>query len=73
MHVAVAAFTCVLTNAFWRLNMQTFVYKQTQTHYLHVEAETQAQADAIADEVDVYADNVYTTELNGWELTEEEA
>ena len=53
--------------------MQTFVYKQTQTHYLHVDAETQAQADAIADEVDVYADTVYTTELTGWELTEEEA
>ena len=52
--------------------MQTFVYKQTQTHYLHVEAETQAQADAIANEVDVYADNVYTTELWGWELTEGE-
>ena len=53
--------------------MATFVYKQTQTHYLHVEAETQAEADAIANEVDVYADNVYTTELTGWELTEEEA
>jgi hypothetical protein len=53
--------------------MQTFVYKQTQTHYLHIEAETQEAADAIADEVDVYADNVYTTELTGWELTEEEA
>ena len=52
--------------------MQTFVYKQTQTHYLHVYAETQAQADAIADETEVYADNVYATELNGWELTEGE-
>jgi hypothetical protein len=52
--------------------MQTFVYKQTQTHYLHVLAETQAQADAIANEVDVYADNVYTTELTGWELTDGE-
>jgi hypothetical protein len=52
--------------------MQTFVYKQTQTHYLHIEAETQAQADAIADETQVYADNVYTTELNGWELTDVE-
>ena len=52
--------------------MKTFVYKQTQTFYLHVDAETQAEADAIADEVDVYADNVYTTELNGWELTEGE-
>jgi hypothetical protein len=40
---------------------------------LHVDAETQEQADAIADETDVYADTVYTTELNGWELTEEEA
>ena len=53
--------------------MATFVYKQTQTFYLHVDADTQEQADAIADKVDVYADNVYTTELNGWELTEEEA
>ena len=52
--------------------MQTFVYKQTQTHYLHVEAETQERAKEIADEVDVYADNVYTTELTGWELTEGE-
>ena len=51
--------------------MQTFVYKQTQTHYLHVFAATQEQADAIADKVDVYADTVYTTELNGWELTKE--
>ena len=53
--------------------MKTFVYKQTQTHNLHVDAETQEQADAIADKVDVYADTVYTTELNGWELTQEEA
>jgi hypothetical protein len=53
--------------------MKTFVYKQTQTHYLHVYAETQERAKEIADEVDVYADTVYTTELNGWELTEEEA
>jgi len=53
--------------------MQTFVYKQTQTHYLHVLAETQERAKEIADEVEVYADTVYTTELNGWELTEEEA
>ena len=52
--------------------MQTFVYKQTQTFYLHVDAETQAEADAIADEVHVYADNVYTTELDGWELTDGE-
>jgi len=52
--------------------MQTFVYKQTQTHYLHVYAETQEQAKAIADEVEVYADTVYATELNGWELTEGE-
>jgi hypothetical protein len=52
--------------------MQTFVYKQTQTHYLHIEAETQEEADAIADTVDIYADNVYATELNGWELTEGE-
>jgi hypothetical protein len=73
MHVAVAAFTCVLTNVFWRRNMQTFVYKQTQTHYLHVFAETQERAKEIADEVEVYADTVFTTELNGWELTEEEA
>ena len=73
MHVAVAAFTCVLTNAFWRHNMQTFVYKQTQTHYLHVFAATQERAKEIADEVEIYADTVYTTELNGWELTEEEA
>ena len=53
--------------------MKTFVYKQTQTHYLHIDAATQAQADAIADEVEVYADTVFTTELTGWELTEEEA
>ena len=53
--------------------MQTFVYKQTQTHYLHVYAETQEAANAIADETEVYADNVYATELNGWELTQEEA
>ncbi len=52
--------------------MQTFVYKQTQTHYLHVYAETQEQAKAIADEIEVYADTVYATELNGWELTEGE-
>jgi len=52
--------------------MQTFVYKQTQTHYLHIDAETQAEADAIADTVDIYADNVYATELYGWELTEGE-
>jgi hypothetical protein len=51
--------------------MQTFVYKQTQTFYLHVDAETQAEADAIADEVDIYEDNVFTTELTGWQLTEE--
>ena len=51
--------------------MATFVYKQTQTYYLHIDADTQEQADAIADEVGVYADNVFTTELNGWELTEE--
>ena len=51
--------------------MQTFIYKQTQTHYLHVFAETQEQAKAIADEVEVYADTVYATELNGWELTKE--
>ena len=53
--------------------MQTFVYKQTQTHYLHIDAATQEAADAIADETDVYADTVFTTELTGWELTEEEA
>jgi hypothetical protein len=52
--------------------MQTFVYKQTQTHYLHIDADTQEAADAIANEVEVYADNVYATELNGWELTEGE-
>ena len=71
-HVQAAIVICVLTIAFWRSNVQTFVYKQTQTHYLHVFAATQEQADAIADKVDVYADTVYTTELNGWELTEGE-
>jgi len=52
--------------------MQTFVYKQTQTHYLHIDAETQAEADAIADETQTYDDNVYTTELNGWTLEDVE-
>jgi hypothetical protein len=53
--------------------MQTFVYKQTQTYYLHVFAATQEQAKEIADKVDVYADTVHATELNGWELTKEQA
>jgi hypothetical protein len=52
--------------------MKTFVYKQTQTFYLHVDADTQEAADAIADEVNIYEDNVFATELNGWELTEGE-
>ncbi len=51
--------------------MQTFVYKQTQTYYLHIDAATQEAADAIANEVDIHEDNVFTTELTGWELTEE--
>jgi hypothetical protein len=51
--------------------MTTFVYKQTQTYYLHIDADTQEQADAIAEVTDVYADTVHATELNGWELTEE--
>ena len=67
-----AGTTCALTQVI-RSSMQTFVYKQTQTHYLHVFAATQERAKEIADEVDVYADTVYATELNGWELTQEEA
>ncbi len=70
-HVQAAIAICVLTIAFWRSNVQTFVYKQTQTYYLHIDAATQEAADAIADEVEVYADTVYATELNGWELTKE--
>jgi hypothetical protein len=52
--------------------MQTFVYKQTQTHYLHIEAETEEEAYAIAEITDVYADNVFSTELGEWELTDGE-
>ena len=51
--------------------MQKFVYKQTQTFYLHIEAETQAEADAIAYDTHVYADNVYATELEDWESVEQ--
>ena len=51
--------------------MATFVYKQTQTYYLHIDADTQEAADAIADETETYADDVCATELNGWELTTE--
>jgi hypothetical protein len=52
--------------------MKTFVYKQTQTFYLHVDAETQEAADVAADEIEVYADDVCATELNGWELVGEQ-
>jgi len=51
--------------------MQTFVYKQTQTFYLHVDAETQAEADAIADETEIIADEVFVTDLAGWEAVKE--
>ena len=51
--------------------MATFVYKQTQTYYLHIDADTQEQADAIAEVTDVYADAVSPTDLIGWELTKE--
>jgi len=51
--------------------MQNFIYKQTQTYYLHVSADTQAEADAIARDTDVYADNVYATELEDWESVEQ--
>ena len=51
--------------------MTTFVYKQTQTFYLHIDADTQEAADAIADEVNIYEDNVFATDLAGWELTKE--
>jgi hypothetical protein len=52
--------------------MATFVYKQTQTFYLHVDAETQEAADVAADEIEVNADDVCATELNGWELIGEQ-
>jgi hypothetical protein len=51
--------------------MKTFVYKQTQTYYLHIAADTQEAADAIADETETYADTVFATDLAGWELTKE--
>ena len=51
--------------------MQTFVYKQTQTFYLHVDAETQAEAEAIADETEIIADEVFVTDLAGWEAVKE--
>jgi hypothetical protein len=53
--------------------MKTFVYKQTQTFYLHVDADTQEAADAVANETETYADAVFATELAGWELTKETA
>jgi hypothetical protein len=74
-HVQAAIAICayIVHINFKERTMQTFVYKQTQTHYLHVFAETQERAKEIADETEVYADTVYATELNGWELTQEEA
>jgi hypothetical protein len=52
--------------------MQTFIYMKTQTHFLHIDAETEAEAYAIAETTDVYADNVFSTELGEWELTDGE-
>jgi hypothetical protein len=48
--------------------MAKFVYKQTQTFYLHIDADTQEEADAIAEKTETYADDVSATELTGWEL-----
>ncbi len=48
--------------------MAKFVYKQTQTFYLHIDADTQEEADAIAENTETYADDVSATELTGWEL-----
>lgn len=48
--------------------MKTFVYTQTVTYYLHVDAETQEDAQAIADETDILADEVRDTGVQGWEL-----
>jgi hypothetical protein len=55
----------------WSYNMTTFVYKQTQTFYLHIDADTQEAADAIADETETYADEVFATDLAGWEVTKD--
>ena len=52
--------------------MATFVYKQTRTFYLHVDADTQEAAAVAADEIEVDADDVCATELNGWELVGEQ-
>jgi hypothetical protein len=38
---------------------------------LHVDAETQAEADAIADETEIIADEVFVTDLAGWEAVKE--
>jgi hypothetical protein len=51
--------------------MQTFIYKQTQTFYLHIDADTQEAADAVADETETHADAVFATDLAGWELIKE--
>ena len=48
--------------------MKTFVFKQTQEYYLHIDAETAEEAQAIADETEYYADNVYATDDCEWEL-----
>jgi hypothetical protein len=52
--------------------MTTFIYKQTQTFYLHVDADTQEAADAVADKTETYADEVFATDLAGWEVTKEQ-
>jgi hypothetical protein len=35
---------------------------------LHIDADTQEEADAIAENTETYADDVSATELTGWEL-----
>ena len=47
---------------------KTYMYTQTVTFYLHVDAETQEAADAIAEDIDVLADEVRATEYTGWAL-----